>query len=196
MDRFQIPHQFFLNFDITIRVTQNISHVTSCRIEGSSRECSPRPLKGIKKRVLTVSQGSTFFSFPLSLLQQSHRFWCCCSPPFLPSYGQPHAQNFFVDVEKPHKNSQLEGVCVSSFFLFFCQRWGREKEERNIHVREKHQSVASCMCPSSLPSTMGTKPTTQAYALTGNRTGNLSLCRMKPNKLSHTGQGCLSSFKF
>ena len=35
------------------------------------------------------------------------------------------------------------------------------KEKRNIDVREKHQLVASYMCPN-----LGTEPTTQACALT------------------------------
>ena len=30
-------------------------------------------------------------------------------------------------------------------YLFLERREGREKEERNIHVQEKHQSVASLM---------------------------------------------------
>ena len=33
---------------------------------------------------------------------------------------------------------------------------------------------------------------TQACALTGNRTGKLSVCRMTPNALTHTSQGVLS----
>ena len=36
---------------------------------------------------------------------------------------------------------------------------------------------------------MGTEPATQAYALTGNQTSDLSVCRMIPNQLSHTDQG-------
>ena len=52
-----------------------------------------------------------------------------------------------------------------------------EKErDRNMDVREAHQSVAS-------------EPATQACALTGNQTGDISLCRTIPNQLSHTGQG-------
>ena len=35
----------------------------------------------------------------------------------------------------------------------------------------------------------GTRPTTQACALTGNRTSDLLVCRMMPNPLSHTSQG-------
>ena len=36
----------------------------------------------------------------------------------------------------------------------------------------------------------GTWPATQAYALTGNRTGNLLVCGTTPNPLSHTSQVC------
>ena len=38
-------------------------------------------------------------------------------------------------------------------------------------------------------SQLGTWSTTQAYALTGNRTGDLSVHRMVLNPLSHTSQG-------
>ena len=34
----------------------------------------------------------------------------------------------------------------------------------------------------------GDLPTTQACALTGNRTSDLLLCRMMPNELSHASQ--------
>ena len=37
---------------------------------------------------------------------------------------------------------------------------------------------------------LGTEPATQACALTGNRTGDLLLCGMTPNPLSHTHQAC------
>ena len=36
---------------------------------------------------------------------------------------------------------------------------------------------------------LGTKPATQACALTGNQTSELSVCGMMPNLLSHTSQG-------
>ena len=38
---------------------------------------------------------------------------------------------------------------------------------------------------------LGTWPATQAHALTGNRTGKLSVCGTMPIPLSHTNQGCL-----
>ena len=59
------------------------------------------------------------------------------------------------------------------FIYLFLEREGREKEG------EKHQVVAS---------RTGTKPTTQACTLTGSGTGDLLLCRIMPNKLSHTSQ--------
>ena len=60
-------------------------------------------------------------------------------------------------------------------YLFIVrERGGRDREE------EKHQSVASCLT--------GDQPATQACALTGNRTDDLSLCWKMPNPLSHNGQ--------
>ena len=67
------------------------------------------------------------------------------------------------------------------YFLNLEKGEGREKEG------EKHRSVASCT-----HSNPWIKPTTQACTLTGNRTSDLSLCRMMPSQLSHTGQGEMS----
>ena len=66
--------------------------------------------------------------------------------------------------------------------ILILERWeGREKErERNIDVREKHQSGASHKRPDQGPNLQ--------CALTRNRTGDLLLCSMMPNQLSHTGQ--------
>ena len=41
---------------------------------------------------------------------------------------------------------------------------------------------------------VGTKPATQACALTGNRTSDLSACWMKPNQLSHISWATATSF--
>ena len=68
-------------------------------------------------------------------------------------------------------------------YLFLERGEGREEEkERNVDVREKHGSVASRTHPA------GTEPAPQANALTGNQTGDLSLCGTTPNPLSHSGQ--------
>ena len=74
--------------------------------------------------------------------------------------------------------------------LFLERREGREKErERNIDVQEIHHSVASCT-----PLT-GNLARTQACALTGNQTGNTSVCRPVLSPLKDTSQGCNYSFK-
>ena len=41
---------------------------------------------------------------------------------------------------------------------------------------------------------LGTEPATQACALMGKSTGNLSFSRMTPSQLSHKGQGALPSY--
>ena len=41
---------------------------------------------------------------------------------------------------------------------------------------------------------LGTWPTTQACALSGNRTGDLLVCRLVPNPLSYTSQDSLAAF--
>ena len=78
------------------------------------------------------------------------------------------------------------------FHLFIC-REKREKEKgkkhqckRNIHA--SHQWMSLAWAPTR------DQPATQACALNENRTGDLSLCRMMPNQLSHTYQGGLWVF--
>ena len=55
-------------------------------------------------------------------------------------------------------------------------------------MRETPISCLSCM------SLLGSEPTAQACALTGNPTNDLLLCRMMPSPLSHTSQGTRSHF--
>ena len=65
-------------------------------------------------------------------------------------------------------------------FIFLEAGKGREKErERNTDVRDLQVDR------------LGTEPAPQAQAVTGNQTGDLSLCRTMPNQLNHTGQGWL-----
>ena len=59
---------------------------------------------------------------------------------------------------------------------------GREKEkERNIDVRNTKWLPLIC-------APMGTEPAAQVCPLTGNRTGDVSLCGMMFSQLSHTSQ--------
>ena len=66
----------------------------------------------------------------------------------------------------------------------FRERGKEEEREGDTNVREKHQLVASHTCPAP-----GTKPTTQACALTGNQKLTLGSMGPRSNQLSHTGQG-------
>ena len=43
-------------------------------------------------------------------------------------------------------SNKLKNI-FEDFIYLFLGRGGGRKRERNIHVRKKHQSVASCMCP-------------------------------------------------
>ena len=71
------------------------------------------------------------------------------------------------------------------FIYSFLERGeGREKErERNINV------WLSLECP-----LLGTRPTTQAFALTGNQKSDTLVARLALNPLSHTSQGYTSFF--
>ena len=81
----------------------------------------------------------------------------------------------------------FEGHVLFFFFKDFIyllleRGEGREKDgERNINV----------WLPLTSPQ-LGTWPTTQACALTGNRTSDLSVCRRALDPLSHTSQGTCS----
>ena len=75
-------------------------------------------------------------------------------------------------------------------YLFIFREKGREGErEGEKHRRERGTWISCCSwapCP-------GTKPTTQACALTENRTSDLPLCRTTPKQLSHAepeGNSC------
>ena len=80
-------------------------------------------------------------------------------------------KTLFSDVNSLKKNKQC--------YLFIFREEGREGEREE----EKHPLVAYCTHPNC------DQPTTQAHALTGNRTSELLLCRRRLNQLSHAGQG-------
>ena len=80
---------------------------------------------------------------------------------------------------KKDKLSLLESFSkMFCIFLFSESRKGRAKE------RERNISWLPLVCLQ-----MGTQPTTQACALTGNQTHNLLACRPVLSPLSHTSQG-------
>ena len=69
-------------------------------------------------------------------------------------------------------------------YLFLDRAEGKEKErKRNINV------WLPLPCP-----LLGTWPTTQACALTGNQTSDPLVCRLALNPLSHTSQGNIFYF--
>ena len=79
------------------------------------------------------------------------------------------------------------------FYLFIFRARGREEEKGK---------ETSMMCkrnmdrlPLAHPQ-LGTWPTTQAWALTGNQTSNLLVHRLTLNPLSHTSQGSLFTSEF
>ena len=68
-------------------------------------------------------------------------------------------------------------------YSFLEGKEGRQRE-RNVNVG------LPLLCPQ-----LGTWPVTQAYALTGNGTRDLLLCRLALNPLRHTSQGFLNKIK-
>ena len=72
--------------------------------------------------------------------------------------------------------------CLKKDFIYlFIEREGKGG-------RNKGRETSMCGCLSCAP-LLGTWPTTQAGALTGNRTGDPLVCRLAINPLSHTSQG-------
>ena len=95
-----------------------------------------------------------------------------------------HGHFFLISLAITHNLWTNLDTFFKKGYLFLERGEGREKErERNINV------WLPCACP--LP---GTWPTTQACALTGNRTGNPLLCRPALSPLSLTSQGNLLFF--
>ena len=133
------------------------------------------------------------FSHPPSLKPYFHLSHCCALPMhihvgsnfaylentyFVPT-SAPTLQVFFRLKIKSCPNSFFFKKKKRFLFIYFLERGeGREKErERNISVE------LPLVCP-----LLRTWPTTQACALTGNRTSNLLVCRMTPSPLSRTSQ--------
>ena len=71
---------------------------------------------------------------------------------------------------------------------FFYWKGGR-KRGRATSMCKRYIDPLPLTCPQ-----LGTWPNTQAYALTGNRTGDLSVCRPVLNPLSRTSQASFSYF--
>ena len=96
---------------------------------------------------------------------------------------------FFFYVPQFHFISLLLFLFIY-LFIFILERGGGGGRKRERKTLTWETSIG-CLPNTPWP---GTKPATQACALTRNRTGDLSVCRMMPNQLSHTGQGHFISF--
>ena len=101
---------------------------------------------------------------------------------------------FFHVTVVPGNSVHMDFLKDSIYLFTYFREKGREGErERNIDVREKHQFGYLSYTPQ-----LGAESTTQGIelecALTRNRTGNFSLCRMMPNQLNRTSQGCACGF--
>ena len=77
-------------------------------------------------------------------------------------------------------------VLKKRFYLFiFWRERGKEGERKGEKYCRKKETSIGCLL--YVP-WQGTKPATQACTLTGNRTGDLPLCGMMSNQLTHIGQ--------
>ena len=89
------------------------------------------------------------------------------------------------------KALSVHEFCNSFLFKisFIFLREGREGERKgNKHWCERETSLNFL----SYAPQLETEPATQAHAPIGNWTHDLSLCRMMPNEVSHTGELCNS----
>ena len=80
-------------------------------------------------------------------------------------------------------NARILGL---KFFLIDSRERGREGEGEGDNHQCERETLISCLLHMPQP---GTKPTTQACALTGNQTSDLLVCGMMTNQLSYTSQG-------
>ena len=78
--------------------------------------------------------------------------------------------------------SQCTKHCM--YICNFREGKGGRKGGRETSMRDRNIDQLPLACPQ-----LGTWPTTQACALTGNRNGDLSVHRLALNPLSHTSQG-------
>ena len=76
-------------------------------------------------------------------------------------------------------------LCSRFHFYFYFRERGMEGERED----EKHQCVRETSIGASWHPQLGSWPSIQAYALTGNHISNLLVCRPVLNPLSHTSQG-------
>ena len=89
-----------------------------------------------------------------------------------------------MEIEKKFDHHSFLFLKKDFIYLFLEKGEGREKErERNINV----------WLPLVHP-LLGTWPSTQAWAMTGNRTGDPLVRRPALSPLSHTSQGILLPF--
>ena len=85
---------------------------------------------------------------------------------------------------KLKSHTKLINDFLNIYFILFLEREGGREKAGEKHPCEREISID---CLPSVP-WPGTEPATQAHALTGNQTGELSLCGTMPNQLSHTSQ--------
>ena len=78
----------------------------------------------------------------------------------------------------------VKEVGAYSFYLFFFKDFIYLLLERGKGERERETAIGCLLRPQ-----LGTWPATQACALTGNHTGDLSVCRWALSPLSHTSPG-------
>ena len=109
-------------------------------------------------------------------LQPGYMPWLRIEPPTFWSTG-------WCSNQLNHTGQGSQILFLQRFYFIFRQRGREEERERNISV----------WLPLTLP-LLGTWPTTQACALTGNRTNDPLVCRLVFNPLSHTRQGKFNSF--
>ena len=156
-------------------------------------ESSQRPF-GLQVDTQPLSAGPCTFAYPIGWLIPSHTasmsLFCvtCQDMPTREGASHPPAGGSRSPSWQLLRSisTLLFMLTVSSWHLLFLQRFlkftfrerGREGE-RNVNV------WLPLACP-----LLGTWPTTQACALTGNRTGDPLVHRLMLHLPSHTSQGC------
>ena len=106
-------------------------------------------------------------------------FYCCFVKVLCILWVQILYQRCILQISSPSLWLVFSLSCFLDFIYLFLERGGGR--ERNINV----------WSPLVRPP-LGTRPSTQACALTGNQTCDPLVCRLACNPLSHTSQGIFS----
>ena len=141
-----------------------------CDLRDLVRSC-PSPLPVRFRDGQSCSLGALAKTRNIQLTLEPYRFELCGSN-YIESFFNKYCKHVFM-------------VFFLKIFYLSLERRKRRKTGRETSVCKRYINQLSLACPR-----LGTRPTTQAHALTGNHTDSLSVHRTVLNPLSHIQNIC------